>query len=1080
MSNLFHHLIQLSQQKRNQLVALVVFVVTNAGMLTACSSTSETHLLNQAILVSPATPAALTYQNLSPNQRVKKVYLDLDNPNQYATISLLSNGELLIDNLNIPSPGNHKLSALVNMPADTSIQFTLKSNNAPLNIRQLTIVDTDGVLFPKFQDRSTAIGLDKVNSIKYGGPTVADLDNDGDYDFILNNHNAETSKLYWNNGDGTVSKHDKNLARWFMHDLHGTAAGDFDNDGDLDLVVTQGGGNGKNPSKANFYTNNNGKLVLTTGDVNIDRGGRGRGARWLDADLDGDLDLMLVNEASLTKQKPQHYFYENRGDGKFNFRNVEQLQDMEASRVLISDINNDHIDDIIIYSPLSIWQGNGDFTYTNVTEQLPSSVQNVHDIMALTHLDIDNDGDLDLYLARGKVFEHGKGEAPSLDLDVEQQELSIKPRGYQGLDAFSFTGRNNLTLHKYDFLTQGAFRGKQYPIFLGANKTKIIVGKGEKLDVSHRTAQGWPTSLAENGAYFGYLGKIDGQHKWRTALVRNGDLFWTYRFSLLGVNSVKPDFTPENRNISDILLQNDNGTFVDVSNQWQLPVGGNALGVTNGDFNNDGHQDLLVNRWGYISHKISDLMLLNTGKGHFETITMHGANDVGGPGNGDMGQAFDFNLDGKLDILSGSENGQWYLYQNQLETNNDNHYALVRVGYSPKHNVDAISAKVTVETNRQTYHQAVASAGAIFSQSLLNIVHFGLGQEDKIKRVTVTWRNGETVTFEDKKANQLFDTNLLDPNHITFEPAVTNLRVGATKQLTPTVLPKGAKQKFNWHSSDDDLVTVSSSGVITSQLPQGTQLDATPIITITATSPDNGLSAAIDVQLVEWFSQSVSSVKLTPTDPNAELQQSNNLEMIAGDTLELSAVFAPLDADNAVFKWHSNDNQVVQLKPSPLNQHSRIIEALGVGTATVTVHSLDDKQISDKITISVKPLIEPHIEILNADEFTNKPLTIGDNITVNARYHAGTGNTVIHSDEGGVRFWLRHFKSKWIPVKDIVKVASSALYTESGQVQMTFSLADLTPTNKLPEGHFYQLRVSFTTSNGEMRDAVIYPLKLIE
>ena len=186
-----------------------------------------------------------------------------------------------------------------------------------------------------------------------------------------------------------------------------------------------------------------------------------------------------------------------------------------------------------------------------------------------------------------------------------------------------------------------------------------------------------------------------------------------------------------------------------------MPAGGNSLGVTVGDFNNDSYQDLFVYRWGQIASRISDTMLLNTGKKSFERTTMHGANDVGGPGNGDMGQAFDFDLDGDLDLLNGSEDGEWYLYENILKPNDNNNYVLVRVGYSPKDNIDAISAKVTITTASKTYQQSVGSAGAVFSQSLLNIVHFGLGEEDSIKRIDVKWRNGETVVLKAPTTNQL-------------------------------------------------------------------------------------------------------------------------------------------------------------------------------------------------------------------------------------------------------------------------------------------------------------------------------------
>ncbi len=124
--------------------------------------------------------------------------------------------------------------------------------------------------------------------------------------------------------------------------------------------------------------------------------------------------------------------------------------------------------------------------------------------------------------------------------------------------------------------------------------------------------------------------------------------------------------------------------FTNVSNDWNIPKGGNHWGVTTGDFNNDSHQDLYIHRFPYLKHRVSDYMLLNTGQGSFEITTSHGANNAGSPDHGDMGQAFDFDLDGKVEILNGDdEYGLWHLYKN--ESAGGGNYVLVRVEIRPEY-----------------------------------------------------------------------------------------------------------------------------------------------------------------------------------------------------------------------------------------------------------------------------------------------------------------------------------------------------------------------------------------------------------
>ncbi|UMB61744.1 FG-GAP-like repeat-containing protein [Lutibacter sp. A80] len=1030
--------------KKNLLLILVV-ITFNISAQTTMPSFRDAKIISKKIVIEPSTPVTINYT--ISGSLTKKIILNITNSGEYAGLSVFVNGELLMDDFNIPTKGKQKITSLITFKKLGKVKIKFQSLDETLTINNIYFEDLPKLNLPVFKDITVKAGMDKVSSIKYGGPSIADIDNDGDYDFIVNNHNAETSKLYWNNGDGTVTKHYQDLSRWFKHDLHGTSLGDFDNDGDLDLVLEQGGGNGTNPSTLNFYLNDNNKLILYTGDVGIDKGARGRSSRWVDMDLDGDLDLIIVNESSLKFDKPQHFFYENNGNATFKYRSVKGIEDVEESRVLVTDFNNDMIDDLIFYGSLSFWKGNGDFTYTNVTNLVPENIQSLTQIMAVTDIDIDNDGDLDLYLARGLLFEHGEGEAPSLDFNPITKELALKTRGYKGEDAFDFTSEGFIKLHKYYYLEQGSLLGKDYPIFMGENKTRKIVKSGEELVIYPKIAEGWPKDISENGFYIGYL----GNSKWRVILVRDDNFFWQYRFSLSNISSVTPKFTPHNRNHSDILLRNDGNKFIDVSKEWKLPRGGNSLGVTTGDFNNDSYQDLFVYRWGRVGARVSDYMLLNTGKNSFETTTMHGANDVGGPGNGDMGQAFDFDLDGKLDLLNGSEGGEWYLYSNETVTQGN--FVLVRVGYAPKSNVDPISAEVIVNTANNEYRKRVGSSGEVFSQSLMNIIHFGLGNENKIERIKIIWRNGETIEFKNKDANVIYDTDKIDPKSISIEPLT--IRKGSKIALNLSVTPKNANSSASWLTSDESIISVDERGIAEAH----GAINRTA--TITATSKANGLIAKRDIEIVKWTPKPVTSIII-----NAE-----KTKLYTGQSAKLTAIILPENADNSELTWESNNSNVLTV------DNKGIVKAKTPGTAIIRAATADNSVFSE-IKIKIEPFVAPYIKIVNKAEIKKQPLKIGNNLKVSVIYNAGSENRIISADEGGIRFWLRHFKSKWIPVKDVVLTDKEVLYTESGTATKTFSLRGLVPSKKLPKGHFYQLRVTFTASNGEMYSDDILPLEI--
>ncbi len=1018
-------------------------VLTFAICLVVFSNTTLAQGINKTI--SPTQPIEIAYTDTSDT--LKKVTLSIDSKASYAHLSLYANDILVIDNFDIYQSGKQEINAVVRLPKQTS-SLILKASQGKVFIEKIQITDITDTSLPIFKDITFKAGIDQFNSLKYGGPSVSDIDNDGDYDFIAINHNDITNKLYWNNGDGTVTKHHKDLSQWYMQDLHGASCADYDNDGDLDVVLSVGGGNGKNPSTINFLKNQNGKLVLMTEDVGIFNGARGRGVRWSDMDKDGDLDLMILNERSLDPEElPQHLFYKNNGDGTFSSIRVDGIENAHGPRALLTDLNNDFIDDLVLFHPLSVWQGNGDFTFTNITSQFPKSLSEDKLITAATDIDIDNDGDQDIYLSRG--YEFGTGETtPSVDFHPNKKRLDVKLRANKGESVFEFEADNEITFKDLHF-TRRNFKD-DYPIYLGASKTPYILNTSidEKLSITTSSAKGWPENINKNGVYIGHL---EG-NTWKASIYREANIFWSYEFSLEGLQSFNSQFEPLNRIVPDLLLINNNGTFKDVTKSWGIPAIGNHLGVNAGDFNNDGLQDLFLHRWGFIKSKPADYLLLNTGTS-FEVTTQHYANDPNDEGHGDMGQAFDFDLDGDIDLLNGSESkGKWYLYEN--DSNKKGNYALVRVDYSPIHHMDPLGAEVVIKTASNSFKKRVYSSGEIFSQSLLNIVHFGLKNEQDIEEVKITWRNGETVSFKDKKANQLFHTNNLDPKKVCITTPTKKLRVGTSIALSAIFTPSNSNKNIEWISSNPEAISVNQDGIATAHV-------ANQKVTITAKSA----SKVANLKL-----KSIPFEKIPLTDIQLD---NKSITMTEGGIYELKITKSPELADENEFEWKSTNNSIATV------DHLGKITALKEGTATISAYSKNNAKIESSCSVEVNAFIEPHVTLTNGS-FLEKPISKSKDLELKIKYHAGTNRKVISAKSGGIKYWLRLFDKNWKIQKDIIRTDKTAVGTAFGTSSMTIPMKDVAPTSQLPEGHFYYVAVSFMNSDGEDVKVAKHPVVIVE
>jgi len=990
-------------------------------------------LVTVPTLVSITTPIELTYD--VNGSLLKRLDISISTEAPYGNFSIYADEKLILDNIDIRSSGDHNLKVLVKFENSGTNQIRLSAREGDLTVNEISVTDINDLDFPVYQDISEAAGLPRDITYKYLGPTVADINNDGYYDFILNNHNIVPAQLVWNNGNGTVVEYSQNIAMW---DLHGTAAGDYDNDGDLDIVLTQGGGNGTTPQTPNFMRNDNGNFVSAANDVGIDQGARGRGARWIDMDMDNDLDLFLFNAQGINSSTGAiHIVYENLGDGTFDFKSVPGIEDRNGERMLVTDINNDHIDDIIMYWPLSIWQGNGDFTFTQVgATALPFGINNLNYINAVTDIDFDNDGDLDLYLARGQSFL--QSVTPALDFDPISEVLDIRSNGNAGSLSMDFTAEDDITFRDLDLVFRGYNGG--FPLYLGSDKTIYDAEDAEPYTITRSSADGWATEREENGIYIGHVGDGNWKLEWR----KNADIYWSILFTMDGLSSISKTWDALNRNTSDVLLRNDNGVFTDVSEEWNIPKGGKNMGVTTGDFNNDGHQDLYVYRFGFLNSRVADYLLLNNGEGSFEITTCHDLQDVFDQGHGDMGQAFDFDLDGDLELLNGSDElGKWYLYSN--ENPGSGNFSLIRVNYAPISNVDPISAHVTVYTPEQTFSKRVGSAGEVFSASLLNTVHFGLGDATEIDSVCIRWRNGEKITINDVSVNELIDSDNVPPFSVEVNPPTLEVREDKWKILTADILPINADKSLIWTSSNDAAVSVDVNGLVT-----GILLGETATITATTI---NGLSDSSIVTVVEWFPVDVESIEVSPS----------NVDLVEDDDYQLSATILPIDADIVDVVWSSSDTDIATVDANGL------VTAISEGVATITATTVDGG-LQDNATINVLPRIATFIEFDDESLYLTSIYESGGTLDVGSVYHAGTTYEVIHGGNGGIKYWLREMTSEWEVVNDYIAFDFGALGTESGTSSASISLNDATPTADLPAGNFYFLWITMASSNGETVD----------
>jgi hypothetical protein len=485
------------------------------------------------------------------------------------------------------------------------------------------------------------------------------------------------------------------------------------------------------------------------------------GLALFDYDGDGDIDLYFLNGAPLkgtsAETPPVNRLYRN--EGQWRFTDVTDASGTGDTGyglgVTVGDYDNDGDADLYLnnFGPNVLYRNEGDGRFTDVTEK--AGVGNGHQVGAgACFLDLEGDGDLDLYVSNYLVFDYDQHVA----MASKGFPVYANPRFYRPLPDTVYRNNGDGTFTDVSEASGvGAHAGWGMGIvcadYDNDRDTDVFIGN----DVAENFL------FQNNGTgQFEEVGLISG-----TAYDFHGD-----EQGSMGVdcgdfdNDGRLDFyvTSYQKQLASLYRNLGEGRFEDVTlktgaGQRTLPnvTWGNGFV----DFDNDGFRDLFI-ACGHLQDNVEkydgtatyyeqNLLLANNGDGRFVDVT-----DTSGDGMqvvlSSRGAAFDdLDNDGDVDVVILNSRREPTLLRN--DSPSQGHWLQV-VLQGRQTNRDGVGAHVILKAGDLELLDEVHS-GRGYQSHYGSRLHFGLGSRTRADRLEVRWIGGPVDVFEDIEVDQM-------------------------------------------------------------------------------------------------------------------------------------------------------------------------------------------------------------------------------------------------------------------------------------------------------------------------------------
>jgi len=523
------------------------------------------------------------------------------------------------------------------------------------------------------------------------GVGIADLNNDGLNDVFFCGNQVE-NKLFINNGqlnftDISKKANINNGKNW----ANGITFVDINNDGWLDIYISQGGPKSRQERKNLLFINQKDETFKEEAeDYGLADTGISTQSVFFDFDNDNDLDCLVMNENEFYGVDPVNLYKLVNKDKESKYYNSSHLYRNDNGKFIdvtgeagiespifglgltVSDINNDGWLDFYIasdyYIPDALFINNKNGSFSNKIKQYTNHISFYG--MGMDIADINNDLKQDIFVLDMAANDHIRSKTLMASMNTHKFDYLVNKAGFHHQYMY-----NSLQLQTADL----KFSNISQAVSIANTDWSWSVLMSDFNHDTHKDV------FITNG-YRRYALDNDLQNKVYQAKKQ-------YRGNVpLQVKKQLYESMPSEK-LPNILYQNKgNLKFKEVAKEWGLADFSFSNGAAQGDLDNDGDLDLVVN-----------------------------------------------NID-----------DQCFLYQNLTVDNGNSNYIKVH----PKGTLSESFARVTINYAGKSQMLETRRVRG-YRSSHENLAHFGLGKHSVIDTITVTWPSGEIEKKYNVPANDI-------------------------------------------------------------------------------------------------------------------------------------------------------------------------------------------------------------------------------------------------------------------------------------------------------------------------------------